>query len=442
IISITFITNDNALNRVASLPIVASTWNAMQSYYATVKKTYPNVSPYLEAAENLTVSAANLALETSRPVVDRFGNTVNSYANKGLDTLESKVPIITKEPEEVLFQFDVISHLCNKIVVYINAKVSIGSCLNECERHVLHCYKSLNQIEFLYNYFKWMYNITKSTATSLINNKVEGALEVTERYVEYYLPKDEDEEEDEEGEENDPEAKKQPSDRIREISNKVRQRSYKRAMRKLHGVQTRSKEALSKLSFTVDLIQYAQSGLNSTSAGIMDSANRANESVQNGMNVAKSNLQVVTDSINKQVEENVLNRARILSRQLSDTCQWSIRYIQNSPQLQPLLKKANQVKDASDDLYQMFANKTSLSQLPTTLMVSARPKIQFVEESLLQILQKMSDQPPIAWLTPRVDFDPFAELSMEDIEGQLFARPLDEPAGEESVPGSPICKQG
>nr|XP_002122513.1 perilipin-2 isoform X2 [Ciona intestinalis] len=345
---------DNALNRVASLPIVASTWNAMQSYYATVKKTYPNVSPYLEAAENLTVSAANLALETSRPVVDRFGNTVNSYANKGLDTLESKVPIITKEPEE-------------------------------------------------------MYNITKSTATSLINNKVEGALEVTERYVEYYLPKDEDEvveeldsdlsqEEDEEGEENDPEAKKQPSDRIREISNKVRQRSYKRAMRKLHGVQTRSKEALSKLSFTVDLIQYAQSGLNSTSAGIMDSANRANESVQNGMNVAKSNLQVVTDSINKQVEENVLNRARILSRQLSDTCQWSIRYIQNSPQLQPLLKKANQVKDASDDLYQMFANKTSLSQLPTTLMVSARPKIQFVEESLLQILQKMSDQPPIAWL--------------------------------------------
>lgn len=345
---------DNALNRVASLPIVASTWNAMQSYYATVKKTYPNVSPYLEAAENLTVSAANLALETSRPVVDRFGNTVNSYANKGLDTLESKVPIITKEPEE-------------------------------------------------------MYNITKSTATSLINTKVEGALEVTERYVEYYLPKDEDEvveekdsdlsqEDDDEGEENDPEAKKQPTDRIREISNKVRQRSYNRAMRKLHGVQTRSKEALSKLSFTVDLIQYAQSGLNSTSAGIMDSANRANESVQNGMNVAKSNLQVVTDSINKQVEENVLNRARILSRQLSDTCQWSIRYIQNSPQLQPLLKKANQVKDASDDLYQMFANKTSLSQLPTTLMVSARPKIQFVEESLLQILEKMSDQPPIAWL--------------------------------------------
>uniref|UniRef100_H2Y7W3 Perilipin n=1 Tax=Ciona savignyi TaxID=51511 RepID=H2Y7W3_CIOSA len=310
-------------------------------------------TPYLEAAENLTVSAANLALETSRPVVDRFGNTVNTYANKGLDTLESKVPIITKEPEEML-------------------------------------------------------EITKSKATNMISSRVDGALGVTEQYVEYFLPRDDDGLLDEDADndssteedevEIDPETK-QPTERIREISNKVRQRSYKKAMKKLSGIQTRSKEALNKLSFTVDLIQYAQSSLNSTSAGIMDSANRANITVQNGVNTAKSNLQSVTSTINKQVEENVLQRAILLSRQLSDTCSLvESGILKTSPQLQPLLKKATQVKESTDELYQMFANKTSLSQLPVAVLASARPKLLFVETSLLQILEKISDQPPIAWL--------------------------------------------
>ena len=48
------------------------------------------------------MTAANIALTKSKPVVDKIGPTVNSYANKGLDTLEDKVPIITKQPEEVM----------------------------------------------------------------------------------------------------------------------------------------------------------------------------------------------------------------------------------------------------------------------------------------------------------------------------------------------------
>jgi len=42
-------------------------------------------------------------------VVDKIAPTVNSYANKGLDTLEDKVPIITKQPEEVMFSVETVS---------------------------------------------------------------------------------------------------------------------------------------------------------------------------------------------------------------------------------------------------------------------------------------------------------------------------------------------
>ena len=42
-----------------------------------------------------------MALTKTKPVVDKLGPTVNAYANKGLDTLEDKIPIITKQPDEV-----------------------------------------------------------------------------------------------------------------------------------------------------------------------------------------------------------------------------------------------------------------------------------------------------------------------------------------------------
>ena len=42
--------DENALNRVVKLPVVATTWNAMHYYYTGMKKKYPNVTPYLEVS--------------------------------------------------------------------------------------------------------------------------------------------------------------------------------------------------------------------------------------------------------------------------------------------------------------------------------------------------------------------------------------------------------
>lgn len=343
--------DENALNRVASFPVVASTWNALQYYYTGMKKKYPSVSPYLEAAENLTVTAANIALTKSKPVVDKIGPTVNSYANKGLDTLEDKVPIITKQPEEI-------------------------------------------------------YNTTKSKATGMISTKVNSALDTTEKYVDYYLP-DEDEQEmlqmeqfnieddnsesssvsDDSDEEEEEEQPLGPSERIRNISNKVRQRSYKKAMRKWQGVQVRSREALSKLTFTVDLIQYAQSTFNT-------SVSAANEKVS----ATLDGLQFAANTVNKQVEERVLVRARNLSKQLNIACHSALNYVQSSPRLHHLLDQARKAKEATEDLYGVFAGKSSIAELSSALLASTRPKIKLIENTLMQILENLADQAPISWL--------------------------------------------
>ncbi|XP_076803996.1 perilipin-2-like isoform X3 [Clavelina lepadiformis] len=335
---------ENALERVVNLPVVASTWNAMQSYYANVKKAYPTVTPYLQAAENLTTTAANIAMATSRPVVDKIGPTVNMYANFGLDKLEDKVPIIRKQPDEI-------------------------------------------------------YECTKSSATNMLTRQVDRALSTTESYVDYYLPSDDegsdrsdedfssDEETEEDVEEEKPGVQK-PGERIRNISDKVRRRSYKRAMNKWRGVHTRSKEALSKLHFTVDLIQYAQSGLASTSSSLITTANEK--------------IHSTSDIINKQVEEKVMSRAARLTEQLNASCTRAFQYVQSSPHLQHLLDQAKKAKETTEDLYKAYANKTAIAELSHSLVESTRPKLKLIEDTLIELLGKISDQPFMAWLISKI----------------------------------------
>jgi len=125
----------DVIDRVAHLPVVNSTLTAVHDYYTKMKKDYPKFAPYFQAAENITYSAAILALRSSKPVVDKFGPTINAYANTGLDKLEGSIPLIKKHPSEVIEE-------------------------------------------------------TKSSASNMITSNVDRALCITEEYVDYYLPCD------------------------------------------------------------------------------------------------------------------------------------------------------------------------------------------------------------------------------------------------------------
>nr|CAB3264949.1 perilipin-2 [Phallusia mammillata] len=371
--------NENALHRVVKLPIVNSTWSFMQSYYNSMKEAYPTVMPYLEAAETLTSTAANIALVTSKPVVDKFGPSFNDYANRGLDTLEDKVPIILKQPDEILKE-------------------------------------------------------TKSTAGSILTSPVDNALSATERYVDYYLPSDEEDhayDSDDSSttcEEEELNGSKKAGDRIRDISNKVRRRSYKHAMKRWHGIHVRSQEALSKLNFTVDLIQYAHNGISATSATLQNSASLANDTVHKGLETARSNWKTTTNMLND-MDGTILTHAQNLTKQLNATCATAVSYVADIPQLQHLLEKARNAKEATEELYTMFANKTSVSQLSVSVVEAARPKMKLVEDALLQILEKLVDHPPMKWLAPDCDVDPLGGLVMEEIEAQLYGPPRDHDNG-------------
>jgi len=60
--------------------------------------------------------------------------------------------------------------------------------------------------------------------------------------------------------------------------------------------------------------------------------------------------------------------------------------------------QARQARSATEELYAIFAEKTSLAQISAGVIASVRPKMQLVEEVMLRIVEKFTEQPPVSWL--------------------------------------------
>jgi len=332
----------NALQRVSKLPLLLSTYDAFKSYYVSLKKSYPTVTPYLEAAEGITNAAANLAITSSQPVVDKYGNTLNSYANCGLDKLEDKIPQLQKPAHQV-------------------------------------------------------FEDTKDKASDILNE----LLGYTENIVDYYLPEEDqqslDASDSASGEEDDSchgnkiEGTKK---RLTGISAKVKKRSYQRAMRRLSFLSGDSKANLSGLDYTVNLIKLAQNGLTATTNTITHSVNNVHQKIT----TAKEGITTAASAFSEKWESKVLANAEKFSKQLMETCSKYFAYFQTSEKYQNLLEKASKAKDLSKEVYKTFAGVNSISNLSSVMISTTQNNINQLNQLLLTITDKLVDYPPLNWL--------------------------------------------
>jgi len=87
-------------------------------------------------------------------------------------------------------------------------------------------------------------------------SKVDDALELTDKYLDYYLPEDE--------KVKGGEKVCKPDDALGKagyLTTKMRKRMFAKAMSQMQQVKVRSSEAVEKMNFTVDLISYAKTHL-------------------------------------------------------------------------------------------------------------------------------------------------------------------------------------
>jgi len=341
----------DVIDRVAHLPVVNSTLTAVHDYYTKMKKDYPKFAPYFQAAENITYSAAILALRSSKPVVDKFGPTINAYANTGLDKLEGSIPLIKKHPSEVIEE-------------------------------------------------------TKSSASNMITSNVDRALCITEEYVDYYLPCDDNDDSAstdgvrrDASVQTDEEKQSDAKERLNIISHKVKQRSYSKAMQSWSGIRTRSEETLNKLNFTVDLIQYAKTCLSSTKKSKKNVRHLQMKDLES--DDEDGDLPVFDEPEQKQI--NINFEPATINRQLNS------RITDN-----------------------IFSDKTY-----SMILATARVQMQMIEEILFHVLENITQVPPVVWMTLNFDEDPLDGIGMDDLEQQLNDRPVDGDAEQAVEVGPP-----
>nr|XP_020649795.1 perilipin-3-like [Pogona vitticeps] len=94
----------SVVTRVASLPLVTSTYDLLSSVYAYAKENYPCINTACNVAEMVASMAVGSAKGGVQPLVGHLEPQIaamNEYACKGLDTLEERVPCLHQPAHQV-----------------------------------------------------------------------------------------------------------------------------------------------------------------------------------------------------------------------------------------------------------------------------------------------------------------------------------------------------
>lgn len=188
------------VERVVKLPIVHSAWDYAANTYTHIKESNKLVNFTLTNAERSVTFVAGQA----KPVVMKFEKqiqVVDSLACKGLGTLEEKVPFITKPADEII----------------TDTTTTVYSRLEGLKKYGNDKVKSIAD----YSLQKANAILGKEIVDSLLVT-VDGALVITETYLDRFLPPTEEEKKNKKED-----AGKSELSRLVDIPNKIFRRSYK-----------------------------------------------------------------------------------------------------------------------------------------------------------------------------------------------------------------------
>jgi perilipin-2 len=229
------------VSRVYAYPIVNDACGQVANVYSKVK----DCNRVMHAGLDLAESGLKMVSSTATPIITKFDNQItyiDDLTCKQLDKLEEKIPVVTKPTKEV----------SNEAKVYIN-----GAIAPKVEA-VGNAYQNVkDKVTSVHEYGKTqLMKVTDTSYGKFALGKVDDALEITDKYLEHYLPED--------GNKLKGEKFAKPQDTLGKagyLTTKMRKRMFAKAMTQMQQVKVRSSEAVEKMNFTVDLISYAKTHL-------------------------------------------------------------------------------------------------------------------------------------------------------------------------------------
>ncbi|XP_012876230.1 PREDICTED: perilipin-2 [Dipodomys ordii] len=414
----------SVVTRVANLPLVSSTCDLVSSAYVSTKDQHPYLKSVCEMAEKGVKTVTSVAVTGALPIIQKLEPQIavaNTYACKGLDRIEERLPILNQPTAQV------VANAKGAVTTTVTgAKDSVASTITGVMDKTKGVVTgSVEKTKSVVN--DSINTVLASRMVQLVSHGVENALTKSELLVDQYLPLTQEELEKEAKKVEGFDMVQKPSYYVRlgSLSTKLRSRAYEQALSRVKDAKQKSQETISQLHSTVHLIEYARKNVHSANQKIQDKL------YQSWVEWKRSIGHDDTDESHcaEHIESRTLAIARNLTQQLQTTCHILLFNIQGLPQ--HIQDQASHLGVMAGEIYSVFRNAASFKEVSDSFLTSSNGQLKKMKESLDDVMDYLVNNTPVNWLV-----GPFYSQITES-QGALDQNAETDKTSQEAQPSEP-----
>ncbi|KAM9330576.1 perilipin-3-like [Gastrophryne carolinensis] len=409
----------NAVERVAGLPLVNSAVSMVSGVYSSTKESHPYIRSVCDVAEKSAKTLTDVAVTSSKPLLSRLEPQIasaNELACKGLDKLESTLPILQQPTEKV------VSDAKSLVTGARNAVIgAVTSTVTGARDTVTSAVSGVMGVAA--GAFQGSIDATRSVVSTVMESQVgqfvtsslNVVLDKSEEWVDHYLPMTDEElsqlASTVEGFDVTPlqQQREQQSYYVRlgSLSSRLRHRAYQHSLGKVRNAQIGTAEVLAQLHQTFDLMESVKQRVQ----GGQDKLNRLWQEWSNRQPEARS---VASEDVNENqlLDARVLGMTRAMTQQLQTICFTLVAGAQGLPA--NIQEHMQLLRQHAQELHSSFSSAYSLSDISAGILAQSRERTSKVNEHVNELLNYVVANTPLTWVV-----GPFAPQLVEHPEEKV-----------------------
>ncbi|KAM5239316.1 perilipin-3 isoform 2-T2 [Ctenodactylus gundi] len=396
--------------RVASLPLIGSTCDAVSAAYASTKESHPCLRTVCDVAETGVRTLTAAAVSGAQPLLSRLEPQLASaseYVHRGLDKLEERLPTLQQPTEKVLADTkelvsskvsearDMVSHTVS------SAKDSVATCVTGAVDITRGAVQSgVDMTKSAVN--SSVHSVLGSRMGQMVLSGVDTVLGKSEEWADNHLPLTDTElarlAASAEGA--DPASVQQQRRqqsyfvRLGSLSERLRQRAYEHSLAKLRWSRARATEALQQLGQVLGLMETVKQGVDRKLEESQEKLHRVwlswNQRTPQGADCFEKDL------AKPEVESQVLTMVRDVAQQLQSTCTSLGSSVQGLPA--HVKEQAEQARRHAEDLRATFSGVGSFQELSGSVLTQSQERVTQAREALDRLVEYVAQNTPVMWL--------------------------------------------
>ncbi|EHH29496.1 Lipid storage droplet protein 5 [Macaca mulatta] len=385
-------TQQNVVQRVVALPLVRATCTAVCDAYSAAKDRHPLLGSACRLAENCVCGLTTRALDHAQPLLEHLQPqlaSVNSFACRGLDKLEEKLPFL-QQPSETVPQITRHGDLQwgqAGVEVVTSAKDAVASSVT-------------GVVDLARRGRRWSVELKRS-----VSHAMDVVLEKSEELVDHFLPMTEEElaalaaeaEGPEVGSVEDQRRQQGYFVRLGSLSARIRHLAYEHSLGKLRQSKHRAQDTLAQLQETLELIDHMQCGVTPTTPACPGKVHELWGEWGQCNPKTRRRSQAELETL-------------VLSRSLTQELQGTVEALESSVRGLPpsAQEKVAEVRRSVDALQTAFADACCFGDVPAAVLAEGRGSVARAHACVDELLELVVQAVPLPWLV-----GPFAPILVE-----------------------------